>query len=253
MKVQVERQQWKGIPVLHIFNEKMNEQTPIVIFLHGFMSAKEHNLHYAYNLVERGVRVVLPDAYLHGERDEAMGEAQMNVMFWQIVMTSIGEVGALQAELEERGFTGRVGVAGTSMGAITTTGCLSTYEWIQAASVLMGAISFPQFLKLQFDGMRKTGVALPLTDAQIEEVNALLAPYDGYAHNTLLTQIPVYMWHGAKDATVPISLTEPFLPYLAEQGVSHQITYVKEEKAGHAVSRKGILQCTEFLATHLKQ
>ena len=247
----VERQLWKGIPVLHVYNEKMNEQTPTVIFLHGFLSAKEHNLHYAYNLVEKGVRVVLPDAYLHGERDEQFPETQLSVMFWQIVMTSIGEVGTLKIELEERGFTGPVAVAGTSMGGVTTTGCLSTYDWIQTASVLMGTVSFPQFLKLQFDGMAAKGIELPLTPPQIEEVNALLQPYDGYAHNTLLTKIPVYMWHGAKDTTVPISLTEPFLDYLAAQGTEHQITYVKDPRAGHAVSRKGILECTAFLAKHL--
>lgn len=250
--MQVERQLWKGVPVLHVFNEKMNEQTPTVIFLHGFMSAKEHNLHYAYNFVERGIRVVLPDAYLHGERDEGMPETQLNLMFWQIVLTSIGEVGSLKVALEELGFTGPVAIAGTSMGGVTTTGCLSTYDWIKTASVLMGTVSFPQFLKLQFDGFRKAGVKLPLTDAQIEEVNTLLAPYDGYAHSTLLTKIPVYMWHGARDTTVPITLTEPYIKYLEEQGIEHRITYIKDEKAGHAVSRKGILDCTTFLAKHLQ-
>lgn len=251
--MQVKHQQWKGIPLLHVYNEQMNAQTPIVIFLHGFMSAKEHNLHYAYNLVQRGVRVILPEAYLHGERDEGMPEAQMSLMFWQIVMTSIGEVGALKTELEERGFTGPVAIAGTSMGGITTTGCLTTYNWVKTAAVLMGAVSFPQFLDFQFEGLRKDGVKLPLSDAQIAEVQSLLAPYDGYAHASLLTKIPVYMWHGARDQTVPITMTEPFMDYLAEQSLAHQITYVKDLKAGHAVSRKGILACVDFLAQHLAE
>lgn len=247
----VQRDLYKGIPVLHIYNEKMNEHTPIVIFLHGFMSAKEHNLHYAYNFVEKGVRVIMPDAYLHGERDEDLPEVQMSLMFWQIVMTSIGEVGALKAELESRGYIGKVAVAGTSMGGVTTTGCLSKYKWIETASILMGTVSFPQFLKIQFDDLERKGVELPLTPAQIEEVNSLLEPYDGYAFDTLLTQIPVYMWHGAKDTTVPIRLTEPFMAYLEEKNIAHRITYVKDPRAGHAVSRKGILACTEFIAQHL--
>ncbi len=49
----VEKEVWGNIPLLHIHNDDMNEETPVVIFLHGFMSAKEHNLHYAYQLVKK--------------------------------------------------------------------------------------------------------------------------------------------------------------------------------------------------------
>ena len=50
----VENEVWGNIPLLHIHTDNMNEETPVVIFLHGFMSAKEHNLHYAYQLVHKG-------------------------------------------------------------------------------------------------------------------------------------------------------------------------------------------------------
>lgn len=45
------------------------------------MSAKEHNLHYAYQLVHKGVRVLLPDAKFHGDRSECLTEMQMNLNF----------------------------------------------------------------------------------------------------------------------------------------------------------------------------
>jgi len=54
----VQDDMWKGIPLLHVYDNSMNEQSPIVIFLHGFQSAKEHNLHYAYQLVQKGIRVL---------------------------------------------------------------------------------------------------------------------------------------------------------------------------------------------------
>jgi len=82
----IEEEVWKGIPLIHFYDEKMNEHSPVVIFFHGFQSAKEHNLHYAYQLVRKGIRVLLPDAYLHGERDEQLNEEQMNLKFWNIVM-----------------------------------------------------------------------------------------------------------------------------------------------------------------------
>ena len=46
---------WGNIPLLHIVEEEFEDkQVPVVIFLHGFMSAKEHNLHYAYNMAKKG-------------------------------------------------------------------------------------------------------------------------------------------------------------------------------------------------------
>ena len=63
----VQSESWANIPLLHIYNEETNVHSPIVLFLHGFESAKEHNLHYAYQLVNQGCRVILPDAHLHGE------------------------------------------------------------------------------------------------------------------------------------------------------------------------------------------
>ena len=90
----VKEEQWSNIPLLHIVEEQYaNMEVPVVIFLHGFTSAKEHNLHYAYNLAKKGIRVLLPDAHLHGVRDENLDEVQLGLRFWEIVLTSIEEIG----------------------------------------------------------------------------------------------------------------------------------------------------------------
>ncbi len=69
-----------------------DKELPVVIFLHGFQSAKEHNLHYAYNMAKKGLRVLLPDAHLHGARSEELDEVQLSLRFWEIVLTSIEEM-----------------------------------------------------------------------------------------------------------------------------------------------------------------
>ena len=46
--MKVERQVWGHIPLLHITPDQEVEMAlPTVVFFHGHMSAKEHNLHYA--------------------------------------------------------------------------------------------------------------------------------------------------------------------------------------------------------------
>lgn len=57
--IQIENQTVSGIPFLHIVKEENRHRAvPLVIFIHGFTSAKEHNLHIAYLLAEKGFRAV---------------------------------------------------------------------------------------------------------------------------------------------------------------------------------------------------
>ena len=170
---------WKGIPLLHVHTDDMNEETPVVIFLHGFMSAKEHNLHYAYQLVNQGVRVLLPDAKLHGDRNEGLTEMQMNLRFWEIILNSIHEVEQLFNYLKSNHLveSNKIGIAGSSMGAITTAGCLKRYEWITTAALCMGAPGFVELGKYQLEQLAANGLNWPMTDEEIAKSNDLLAIY----------------------------------------------------------------------------
>ena len=133
----------------------MNEYSPIVIFLHGFLSAKEHNLHYAYQLVKKGIRVILPDALFHGGRSEQISEEKMNLKFWIIVVNSIQDVGKIYNEIQSRFQPTKVGIAGTCMGGIVTCGCLKKYNWIDAAGVCMGAPGYIAFADYQLKEFEK--------------------------------------------------------------------------------------------------
>ena len=46
-----------------------------------------------HTIWRRRVSRILPDAYLHGVRDEEFDEVQLSLRFWEIVLTSIEEVG----------------------------------------------------------------------------------------------------------------------------------------------------------------
>ncbi len=50
----IENMRIDGIPSLHLAQkDSYHDPLPLVIFEHGFTSAKEHNLHYAYLLAEK--------------------------------------------------------------------------------------------------------------------------------------------------------------------------------------------------------
>ena len=247
----VHKEQWAGIPLLHVYKEEMKQDAPIVIFLHGFMSAKEHNLHYAYNLVEKGVRVILPDAYMHGERSENLLESEMKLIFWRIVVKYVEEVGVLHKALKEQGFNGDIGVMGTSMGGITTTGCLKNYAWIKAAGVLMGAVSYTEMAQFQLKEMEEQGTQIPMTEQQRQAILETLEHYNVTSNAAIFERVPVIFWHGQKDPVVPFQMTYPFYELLVQQGKDKHVHYIKDEKAGHAVSRDGVLAVTSWIAQHL--
>lgn len=238
----VEKEEWKGRP------------HPTVIFLHGFQSGKEHNLHYAYNLVNQGVRVVLPDAHLHGERDDGADFARMSANFWKIVLTSIQELKQIYTALKEEGLLmeGKVGVGGTSMGAITTYGALASYRWIDVAVAMMGNAHYELLAQGQLDYFKKKGLQLPVDQSVIDELFKMLERVDLSKHLDRLNQRPLFIWHGEQDGIVPFSLTELLMKEITPlyEGTSH-LMFIRDEEAGHAVPRPAMLKSTQWFSQHL--
>lgn len=251
-KMIVQREVWNDIPLLHVYNEQMNEQSPVVIFLHGFLSAKEHNLHYAYQLATRGVRVILPDAYLHGERSNASSEDMMNVHFWKIVLTSVKEVHTIYEQLKAKNYlvSDKIGLAGTSMGGIVTSGCLAVYPWVQAAGICMGTTSFTKLATHQVVEMQQREIDLPMSAQEQAGLMTMLSKFNMEDHEPMWRGKPIIFWHGMRDTVVPYQMSRDLYDSLNDEQLE-AIRYLSEEKAGHAVSRSGVLQVTQFLAQHL--
>lgn len=249
----VHNETWANIPLLHIATPFMKKDAPIVLFLHGFTSAKEHNLHYAYNLVRQGIRVILPDALYHGDRSENLNEAELNMAFWQIIFQNIKEVDILRNEIVERGFTGKMALAGTSMGGISTAGCVMQYDWIDAAAILMGAVSYPRLFAWQMAGFEKAGVQLNIAADQMALLEEGLAQYDAFTESgvTRFERLPIIFWHGALDPTVPFEMSNLFYEEQSALGKLTNVEYVVDTRAVHKVSRAGVLKVCDYLAHHL--
>ncbi|MER1984495.1 MAG: prolyl oligopeptidase family serine peptidase [Solibacillus sp.] len=249
----VATENWNRIPLLHIYKDGMTGDAPVVIFLHGFLSAKEHNLHYAYQLVEKGMRVLLPDAYLHGERAIEMSEEQMNLNFWKIVLKSVEEVQTIHAELINRKLltTNRIGIAGTSMGGIVTSGCLAIYDWIQSAAICMGVTSYTKLAEHQLADFAARGIQFPITEQQKNEMLHMFAKFDLENKRAIFAHTPILFWHGKRDQVVPYAMTRPFYEELEASGEQGKSAYIADAKAGHAVSRSGVLAVTDWLAQNL--
>ena len=242
-----------SIPLLHVVDERrLNEKLPLVIFIHGFESIKERNVQYAYMLADKGYRVLLPDALYHGER--ASGTVSP-ANFWKIILTTIHELSLIKDEFVLKGLVeeNRIGVAGTSMGAIVTLGAMTQYDWIHTGVSLMGTPAYVEFARFQMQTLEQQGISLPISKQQVEEQLAVLYPYDATEQIDRFEARPLMFWHGAKDPVVPYQQAYAFYEKLQDKYKKENVslTFILDEKAGHNVPNKGVVETVNWLVKYL--
>ncbi|WP_064092239.1 prolyl oligopeptidase family serine peptidase [Rossellomorea aquimaris] len=252
----VEQSSINKIPFLQLVKEEsLDKPLPLCFFIHGFTSAKEHNLHYAYYLAEKGFRVILPDSMEHGERDSGKSEQQLGEIFWEIVLQTIHELSILKGHFDQKGLLSesKIGVAGTSMGGIVTLGALTQYDWISSAVSLMGNPSYVKFAKAQIAQVKALGYKIPYTEEETMRIFRELEKYDLSLQPEKLKGRPLMFWHGKRDKVVPFQLTHEFyhsiLPYYED--LEDNLLFVEDEKADHKVSREGVIKLVEWFEKHL--
>ncbi|MBW9217446.1 alpha/beta fold hydrolase [Anoxybacillus sp. ST70] len=250
--ISIIRESIANVPCLHVVKEDdKHHMRPLVIFIHGFTSAKEHNLHFGYLLAEAGYRVVLPDALYHGERPNPLSDNELHLSFWDIVLTTIRELEEIKNELVDRKLVDphRIGVVGTSMGGIVTFGALTQYDWIRVAGSLMGSPCYQTFFDLQLQFAERKGMTLPLSNEQIETLRNTLMTYDLSLQPEKLNGRPLFIWHGKQDDVVPFDYTYAF--YKQIEPFHEPLMMLIDEHAGHKVTREAFLQTVQWFVTHL--
>ncbi|MCC3355564.1 prolyl oligopeptidase family serine peptidase [Bacillus sp. REN16] len=252
----VEKRKIADIPALHIVkNHLKDEIAPLILFVHGFGSAKEHNLHYAYLYAEEGFRVVLPEADYHGEREKDLDELEMDFKFWDIVVNEIKEIQVIKDELIGEGLVDktRIGIAGTSMGGIVTLGALTQYPWIKTAVSLMGSPYYEEFCRGQIEELKRHDIELPFSEAELEEKYAELRKYDLSIQPETLNGRPLFFWHGEKDKMVPFKYTHEFYQEIKPlyKGKEENLSFIADTRADHKVTREGLLASVEWFKKHL--
>ncbi|TCN27907.1 alpha/beta fold hydrolase [Mesobacillus foraminis] len=252
----IEKKQINDIPVLHIVKQqKMTESLPLVFFIHGFSSIKETNLNYAYLMADKGFRVVLPEALHHGERNSGKTERELSFLFWEIVLNTIHELEDLKQAFIDEGLADpkRIGLAGTSMGAIITLGALRKYDWIKAAVSLMGHPAYEQLALWQLNEVEKMGIRSPLKESDIAELLNEIRKYDLSLEPEKLKGRPVLFWHGKLDPVVPFDGAYDFYESIRQDynEIPENLKFIADAHAGHKVSQAGIRSAAEWFEKHL--
>lgn len=253
--ISIYKQTWNDIPLLRVENSLYtNQALPVVIYFHGFTSAKEHNLPFAYLMAEKGYRVILPDAILHGEREEDLTVIQRQLRFFEIVLQNLEDLQDIKLELEKQNLllNNRIGVAGTSMGGITTAAALVKYPWIHAAAVLMGSPRLADYAEVLIAEVKRTEHSLLLSEKEVNELMTTLSDVDLSRNMDKLFERPLFFWHGEKDPVVPFSHSYDFYNEAVHYYKSpDNIRFLREVDQGHKVSRFAIQETVNWFEYQL--
>ncbi|HLQ72606.1 MAG TPA: alpha/beta fold hydrolase [Bacillota bacterium] len=243
----------ENIPTLVVEKKDMqNERLPTVIYYHGFTSAKEHNLPLAYLLAEKNYRVLLPDSLYHGAREEDVSKEHVQLSFWEIVLQNVKEFRTLYNYLVNNHYIldERVGVAGTSMGGITTAATLVQYPEVKTAAILMGTPKLTSFATELISFINKEKEVVSHEDK--EELLNMLKPYDLSLHVDALNDRPLMFWHGEKDETIPFNQSFSFYEQLKRSSDDKKnIIFYREANSVHKVSRYAIIKTVDWFEKQL--
>ncbi len=127
-----------GIPCLQISCGDMPKG--VVLFYHGWSSAKEYQSVRGHLLAAYGYDVLIPDAVNHGERGTVDYEDKRSyAAFWQTIFQNIREVPELLQHIRTWRPHVPLAVMGHSMGAFTALGVMTHYDVFRTAVSMNGS------------------------------------------------------------------------------------------------------------------
>lgn len=254
--IELKHEYISDIPVIELFEKgEEQEKLPTVFFYHGWESRKERVLEYGYYLANSGYRAILPEAFNHGERKHDGTIQQDPLNFWEVVGTNVRELPSLvEYYLSENKINAeKIGVAGLSMGGITTSAILTQYDWVKAAAVLMGSpspIDFTEWLLKNYK-IDNTPIYEILDQNLVQTRLAELEPIALNLQPEKIASRPIYLWHGAADPVVPMHLTKAFFEEIKDEVYSKKVEFEVSDGVGHTVPQKIVQRMTDHFLNHL--
>lgn len=209
MKLAVRKRKIGNIPVLEVVPEELRyEPLPLVIYYHGWQTAKELVLTQGRKLAQKNLRVILPDAANHGERKTELSQIP-SLTFWNSIQTNLFEFSFLVDFFESLGLVnGKLGVGGVSMGGMTTCGLLCQHEEITSAACVMGS---PAMLAYRSRIEEHAGAAGFFVPKDYSRLLQWMDNYDLASQPEKLADRPLLFWHGIEDEKIPFQDVADFV------------------------------------------
>ena len=236
--IQIDYREVNGVPYAEVVDASLKDQViPIVVFYHGWTGSKDRVVTIGVELAKRGMRAILPDQLLHGDR----GVRLIGGEIWEIVANNIKELPIIKEEMRQRGLLdeAKFGVSGLSMGGISTYALFNQYPDITAAASLMGNADPARFAKWTISSVWMTGATQEQCDA-LEDAMALAK------HPKRINGRPLFLWHGTTDDKVPYELNKEFYETIKDEPYAKNVEWHETPGQGHIVPHQVFEDVADF-------
>ena len=246
--IQIDYREVKGIPYAEVVDTALKDQVlPIVVFYHGWTGSKDRVVTIGVELAKRGIRAILPDQLLHGDR----GVRLIGGEIWEIVANNIKELPVLKEEMRQRGLLNeeKFGVSGLSMGGITTYALFNHYPEITAAASLMGSADPSRFSEWMISSIWMTGATKGQCDAleaEIEKNRGFLDAMSLAKQPEHINGRPLFLWHGTTDDKVPYELNKEFFETIKDEAYAKNVEWHETPGEGHRVPHQVFEAVADF-------
>ncbi|KRL75917.1 S9 family serine peptidase [Ligilactobacillus equi DSM 15833 = JCM 10991] len=247
--ITIQTKEIMGLPFLEVVKPELKQTAaPLVVFYHGWTGCKEEVLGQALEIAKHNIRVLLPDALYHGDRQDGQVESHQ-LEFWQIVVNSVKEFPQLVQAYQEADLVTpkQIGVAGMSMGGITTNAIFTLYPWVDAAVCLEGT---PQLMKFAHYLIENLPGDLNLDPAYIEEQISRLAVLDLSQQAKKIAGRPLHFWHGTADSTIPFEVTWDFYQDVKAFSYGRNVTFTAKQGGVHKIKHETMVEMGQKFAEY---
>lgn len=242
MKLLVQKRMIQTIPVLEVVEERHRfAKVPVLIYYHGWQTAKELVLTQARKLAQQGLRVLLPDALHHGARKTEVSPIP-GFTFWSSIQANLLEYQLLIDFCQkQRLLSDEIYIGGVSMGGITTCMLMTRHPEIKAAACVMGTPQPGVYRDRIFGYAKERG----LFSEDWPLCYRWLDAFDLSQHPERLARRPMLFWHGYEDEKIPVSEVLAFQKQVTGQSYAERVQFLFAEEK-HLVKGTVMDQVTDF-------
>ena len=246
--IQIDYREVSGVPYAEVVDASLKGQAiPIVVFYHGWTGSKDRVVNIGVELAKRGMRAILPDQLLHGDR----GVRLIGGEIWEIVANNIKELPIIKEEMRHRGLLdeAKFGVAGLSMGGISTYALFNQYPDITAAASLMGNADPARFAKWTISSIwmsASTKEQCEALEAEIEKNKPFLDAMSLAKQPEHIHGRPLFLWHGTADDKVPYELNKEFYETIKDEAYAENVEWHETPGGGHSVPHQVFEAVADF-------
>jgi uncharacterized protein len=233
------------IPLLEVSRTDGISNKPPVIMYHGYRSGKESLLQQAYYIAQHGMFAVIPDAYMHGERNKSNIEADISEVVIKTAQETNILIDAYRCE--------KTGLVGYSMGGFIVYSYIGhNTEKIKAAVSVISTPDWVSVMKTEYAAEYFLRKGILPDSSQMKDLLKETEEIQPLTYYRNMVDMPLLMLNGDIDPVISLDGPQKIYGLLEPLYKNKEDIVLKVYKnIGHSHTYEMDMEAVRWLKKHL--